>query len=26
LAEGIQLNDGKDAATGERVTKWEVKR
>ncbi|KRB50275.1 cysteine--tRNA ligase [Rhizobium sp. Root708] len=26
LAEGIQLKDGKDAATGERVTKWEVKR
>ncbi|CCM74982.1 cysteine--tRNA ligase [Rhizobium mesoamericanum] len=26
LAEGIQLKDGKDPATGERVTKWEVKR
>jgi cysteinyl-tRNA synthetase len=26
LAEGIQLKDGKDATTGERVTKWEVKR
>ena len=26
LAEGIQLKDGKDASTGERVTKWEVKR
>ncbi len=26
LAEGIQLKDGKDSATGERVTKWEVKR
>jgi cysteinyl-tRNA synthetase len=26
LAEGIQLKDGKDAATGERVTTWEVKR
>ena len=25
-AEGIQLKDGKDAATGERVTTWEVKR
>ncbi|KGD99196.1 cysteine--tRNA ligase [Rhizobium sp. YS-1r] len=25
-AEGIQLKDGKDPATGERVTKWEVKR
>lgn len=23
---GIQLKDGKDAATGERVTTWEVKR
>ncbi|MET0358386.1 MAG: cysteine--tRNA ligase [Pararhizobium sp.] len=26
LAEGIQLKDGKDAGTGERVTTWEVKR
>lgn len=26
LAQGIQLKDGKDAATGERVTSWEVKR
>jgi cysteinyl-tRNA synthetase len=26
LAQGIQLNDGKDPATGERVTTWEVKR
>jgi cysteinyl-tRNA synthetase len=26
LAEGIQLKDGKDAVTGERVTTWEVKR
>jgi cysteinyl-tRNA synthetase len=26
LANGIQLKDGKDAATGERVTTWEVKR
>ncbi|WP_160005663.1 cysteine--tRNA ligase [Rhizobium sp. 18055] len=26
LAEGIQLKDGKDAATGARVTTWEVKR
>ncbi|MCC2609189.1 cysteine--tRNA ligase [Neorhizobium petrolearium] len=25
-AEGIQLKDGKDPATGERMTKWEVKR
>ncbi len=25
-AEGIQLKDGKDAATGERVTTWEIKR
>ena len=25
-AKGIQLKDGKDAATGERVTTWEVKR
>jgi cysteinyl-tRNA synthetase len=26
LAQGIQLKDGKDPATGERVTSWEVKR
>ncbi len=26
LAEGIQLKDGKDPATGERVTTWEIKR
>ncbi|NTG40561.1 cysteine--tRNA ligase [Rhizobium rhizogenes] len=26
LAEGIQLKDGKDPATGERITTWEVKR
>jgi cysteinyl-tRNA synthetase len=26
LAKGIQLKDGKDAATGERVTTWEMKR
>jgi cysteinyl-tRNA synthetase len=26
LAEGIQLKDGKDPVTGERVTTWEVKR
>ena len=26
LAQGIQLKDGKDPATGERVTTWEVKR
>jgi len=26
LIQGIQLNDGKDPATGERVTTWEVKR
>ncbi|GHC68937.1 cysteine--tRNA ligase [Limoniibacter endophyticus] len=26
LAEGIQLKDSKDAATGERITTWEVKR
>ncbi|MBO9123340.1 MULTISPECIES: cysteine--tRNA ligase [unclassified Rhizobium] len=26
LAEGVQLKDGKHAATGERVTTWEVKR
>ena len=25
-ARGIQLKDGKDPATGERVTTWEVKR
>ena len=25
-AKGVQLKDGKDAATGERVTTWEVKR
>ncbi len=25
-AEGVQLKDGKDAATGERVTTWELKR
>ncbi|MNL68628.1 Cysteine--tRNA ligase [compost metagenome] len=25
-AKGIQLKDGKDAATGERVTTWELKR
>ncbi|SUB00401.1 Cysteine--tRNA ligase [Pannonibacter phragmitetus] len=25
-AMGIQLKDGKDAATGKRVTTWEVKR
>ena len=25
LAEGIQLKDGKDSATGERTTSWEVK-
>jgi len=25
-AKGIQLKDGKDVATGERVTTWEVKR
>jgi cysteinyl-tRNA synthetase len=26
LEQGIQLKDGKDAETGERVTTWEVKR
>lgn len=26
LAKGIQLKDGKDPVTGERVTTWEVKR
>lgn len=26
LAEGIQLKDGKDPATGQRITTWEVKR
>ncbi|WP_137154039.1 cysteine--tRNA ligase [Rhizobium sp. FKL33] len=26
LAKGIQLKDGKDPATGERVTTWEIKR
>jgi cysteinyl-tRNA synthetase len=26
LAKGVQLKDGKDAETGERVTTWEVKR
>ena len=26
LAQGIQLKDGKDPATGERVTTWELKR
>jgi cysteinyl-tRNA synthetase len=26
MAEGIQLKDGKDAETGERVTTWEVRR
>ena len=26
LAKGIQLKDGKDPATGERVTTWEVRR
>jgi cysteinyl-tRNA synthetase len=26
LAKGIQLKDGKDPETGERVTTWEVKR
>ena len=25
-AKGVQLKDGKDPATGERVTTWEVKR
>ena len=26
LAEGIQLKDGKDPDTGERITTWEMKR
>ena len=26
LVQGIQLKDGKDPATGERITTWEVKR
>jgi len=26
LVQGIQLKDGKDASTGERITTWEVKR
>jgi cysteinyl-tRNA synthetase len=26
LAKGIQLKDGKDPETGERVTTWEVRR
>ncbi|WP_434721873.1 cysteine--tRNA ligase [Mesorhizobium sp. RIZ17] len=26
LAQGVQLKDGKDPATGERVTSWEIKR
>ena len=26
LGQGIQLKDGKDPATGERITTWEVKR
>ena len=26
LAQGIQLKDGKDPVTGERVTTWEVRR
>ncbi len=26
LAQGIQLKDGKDPVSGERVTTWEVKR
>jgi cysteinyl-tRNA synthetase len=26
LAKGIQLKDGKDKESGERVTTWEVKR
>ena len=26
LSEGIQLKDGKDSETGERITTWEVKR
>lgn len=26
LAKGVQLKDGKDASTGERITTWEIKR
>lgn len=26
LAKGIQLKDGKDPSTGERITTWEIKR
>ena len=26
LAQGVQLKDGKDPATGERITTWEIKR
>ncbi|MBN9222942.1 MAG: cysteine--tRNA ligase, partial [Mesorhizobium sp.] len=26
LAKGVQLKDGKDPATGQRVTTWEIKR
>jgi cysteinyl-tRNA synthetase len=26
LGQGVQLKDGKDPATGERITTWEVKR
>ncbi|RVC74652.1 cysteine--tRNA ligase, partial [Mesorhizobium sp. M4A.F.Ca.ET.022.05.2.1] len=26
LAQGVQLKDGKDPVTGERITTWEVKR
>jgi len=26
LAQGVQLKDGKDPLTGERVTTWEIKR
>ncbi|MNU04546.1 cysteinyl-tRNA synthetase [compost metagenome] len=26
LARGVQLKDGKDLATGERVTTWDIKR
>ncbi|TIV90361.1 MAG: cysteine--tRNA ligase, partial [Mesorhizobium sp.] len=26
LAQGVQLKDGKDPVTGERVTTWEIKR
>jgi cysteinyl-tRNA synthetase len=26
LVQGIQLKDGKDSSTGERITTWEVKR